>query len=597
MKFGKIFLAALLAVLVGGIVSFLFWMMVVAGFMGSMESQPLVEENSILQIDFTEQISDAPSSDPLSGFDFTTLKVTPSLSLYQVLQAVDAARNDDRIKGIYIRPKGVGALEIAVLEELRTALKEFKQSGKFIVAYGEMYEQGHYYLASVADKIFLQKEGMISWQGLAMTTVFFKGLFDKLGIEYEIYRPTSCKYKSAVEPYFLKEMSQPNREQTQQIIDSMWEVLASDVAADRGFDLAQFNTLTDGLALSMPADALKNGMVDGLIYEDEMEAWFEEQGVERNADRKFNFISLGSYASQLAPNIENLTAPQVAILYADGAIVDGEGSESGTIYGNTLAAEVAALRHNEDVKAVVLRVNSPGGSALASDVIWREITLLQAQKPVIISMGSYAASGGYYISAPADAILANRLTLTGSIGVFGAFPIVGEMLEKKLGITLDGVKSNTSGDFGQTILIGSSRPSTPLEKQLFTRSVDKVYESFTTKVASGRNLPLERVLEIAEGRVWSGVDALEIGLVDGNGGLKEAIAIAAEKAGLSDYRVEEHLPAADGLSAILSSLGAHIQNRFELNTLGEALLPYKKAREVLDQQGLLMYSPYQYSIF
>ncbi|MBQ8307550.1 MAG: signal peptide peptidase SppA [Alistipes sp.] len=598
MKFLKAFLAALLAVVVGGFLSTFIWIMVLAGMAGSMESPVVVEENSILKIDFMEQITDSPSTDPLAGFDFQSLEMTPSLSLYKVLQAIDAARNDERIKGIYIRPIAMDAISGAAMEELRAALVEFKQSGKFILAYSEVYTQGSYYIASVADKIYLQKEGAISWQGLSSTTPFFKGLFDKLDIEYEIFRPTVCKYKSAVEPYFLKRMSPENREQMQQVVNSMWSVVAGDVAASRGFEsVEELNRLTDRLALCLPEDALKNGMVDGLIYEDEMEPIFAEQGVERNADQEFNFITLGDYAAQLIPDVEHITDPAITILYADGAIVDGEGTVQGEIYGNTLASQIAELRKDEEVKAVVVRVNSPGGSALASDVIWREMSLLRDEKPVIISMGNYAASGGYYISAPADVILADRLTLTGSIGVFGAFPVMGEMAEKQLGITFDGVKSNSSADFGEGFLMGSIRPATPAQRAYLIRSVDKVYESFTTKVSSGRNLPIEQVLEIAGGRVWTGVDALQIGLVDGHGGLKAAIGVAAEKAGLSDYRVEEYMPEMEGFAALLSGLNVRLKAQHELDALGEALLPYKKAREVLKQQGVLMYMPYEITLF
>lgn len=597
MKFLKIFLAALLAVVVGSVLTTLLWVMTLVGMAGSMESPVLVEENSILMLDLSESITDSPTTDPFAGLDFMSMEMTPTLSLYKAMQAIDAAKTDDRIKGIYIRPLGAGLTSTAAMEELRAAIADFKQCGKFVVAYSESFGQGEYYLSTVADKIYLQKEGSLSWMGMSSTIPFFKGLFDKLGIEYEIFRPTACKYKSAVEPYFLKKMSPENREQNEQMIHSMWQVLNQTVAESRGITVEELNRLADNLELTLPEDALKHGLVDGLIYEDEMESYFAEQGVEKNADQEYNFVSLGDYASQLVPDVKNLTAPQVAIIYADGQIVDGEGTQSGTIFGNSLAEEIAKVRKNEDIQAVVLRVNSPGGSALASDVIWREIKLLQAEKPVVVSMGDYAASGGYYISAPADAILCNRLTLTGSIGVFGAFPCVGEMAEDKLGITFDNVKTNRSADFGQGFLVGTIRPTTPAEKAMLIRSVDKVYESFTTKVSQGRNLEMEKVLDIAGGRVWSGVDALEIGLADGHGGLKEAIAVAASKAGLEQFRVVESQPELEGLAAFFSSMNARIRAEYELDALGGALQPYKKAREVLDQRGVLMYCPYSYQLF
>ena len=593
MKFIKVFLAALLAVVVGSILTTLIWIFTLVGIAGSMEPQVKVENHSILKIDFAENITDAPVMNPFVNMNWMSMEVTENLSLYKVLQTIDAARNDDRIEGIYLRMNGIGSASGAVVEELRAAIEEFKESGKFVVAYNEVYGSTSYYLATAADRIYLQKEGLISWQGMAYTIPFFKGMFDKLDVKYEIFRPTACKYKSAVEPYILTKMSDANREQVDAMVSSMWSVLAEAVVESRGFEsMEQFNELTDGLELCMPADALKHGMVDGLIYEDEMDGVFAELGVEKNADDEYNYITLGEYATQVVPDLDNLSAGQVAIVYADGSIVDGEGVMDGTIFGNTLASKIAEVRKDDSVKAVVLRVNSPGGSALASDVVWREMKLLQAEKPVVVSMGSYAASGGYYISCPADAILADRLTLTGSIGVFGAFPVTGGMMEKKLGITFDGVKSNEAADFGQGFMLGAIRPTTPTEKAFLMKSVDKVYESFTGKVAEGRNLSIEKVLDIAGGRVWSGVDALEIGLIDSYGGLKAAIAVAADKAGLEQFRVEEHLEEPEGFAAYFSSLNASLKAHFALDDLGTAFLPYKKAQEILSQRGLLMYCPY-----
>ncbi len=591
MKFIKYFFAALLALFVWGILSSLIWIAVIAGIASSSDSAITIEPNTILKIDLAENIVDSPSSNPFSGFDFMTMELSQPLSLLKATQAIDAAAEDDRIKGIYINPNGMGTASSAALEELRQAIVDFKSTGKFVVAYSDGYEQGSYYLASAADKIFLQKEGMISWQGLSYNLPFFKGLFDKLGIEYEIIRPTACKYKSAVEPYFMTKMSDANREQNQVMINSMWTTIASAVVEARGFEsLEQFNRLTDDLQLSMPEDALKNGMVDGLIYEDEMNEYFAQMGMERNSENEFNMVSLGEYSMQLMPNIDTIGEKQVAIVYADGAIVDGTGEEEDTVYGNSLAELIKEVRLDENIAAVVLRVNSPGGSALASDVIWREVSLLQAEKPVVVSMGAYAASGGYYISAPADAIIANNTTLTGSIGVFGAFPIVGKALEEKVGITFDCVKSNKHSDFGQGFIAGAIRPTAPAEKALLMKRVDKVYESFTGKVAEGRNLSRERVYEIAAGRVWTGADAKQIGLVDDIGGLKYAIAVAADKAGLEKYQVVEHLSAAEGFAALFSGLNAAIKSRYEADALGLALEPYKQAREMMRFEGVMMYS-------
>lgn len=587
MNFIKTFLAGLLAFFAGSVLVFFFWIIVLVGIVaGSMDKQVAVAPESILKIDFSEVITDAPSTDPLAGFDFRTMSSTPELSIFQVLRAIDAARDDDRIKGIYLRLNGGGGVTgSALLEELREAIAGFKESGKFVVAYNEVYSQGQYYLASVADKIYLQPQGGMEWTGMSSNLMFYKGLFDKLDLKVEVFRPTVCKYKSAVEPYILDRMSPANREQMQQLLGSMWNHIVSTVAEARGIEPAVLNRIADELAVSLPEEALEHGLVDGLIYEDRMKEIFAELGVEADDDDEYNFVSLGDYAAQVPADLKNIASDQVAIVYADGGIVDGEGTGK-DIYGNTLAATLAGVRADEGIKAVVLRVNSPGGSALASDLVWREMELLKAEKPVVVSMGSYAASGGYYISCPADVIVADELTLTGSIGVFGMIYDTRDALKNKLGINIDGVQTNASSDF-----LGKG-PLTPVQRAMIMRGVDRVYETFTTNVAEGRNLPIEKVLDIAGGRVWSGEDALGIGLVDACGGLKTAIALAVDKAGLGEkYRVAEILEEPSGFAAVLASLNAKIRMSLVGSELGLMMQDYEQLREAVARQGVQMYSP------
>ena len=588
MNFIKTFLAALLAFVLGSLAILLFGMFILFAIAGSMERTVTVKEGSILRIDFSEVINDAPSSDPLAGFDFRTLQSTRQLSLLKVLRTLEAAAADDRIEGIYLRMNGMGGVTgTALIEELREAIELFKQSGKFVVSYNETYSQGQYYLASAADRIYLQPEGGMDWSGLSTSLMFYKGLFDKLDLKAEVFRPTVCKYKSAVEPYILDRMSEANREQMQALVDSMWGTIAEAVAASRGIDVEQLNEIADKLQVTLPEDALKYGFVDGLLYEDQMKEVFAELGVEDDGEGNYNFVSLGDYASMVGVDLDNLGADRVAVVYADGQIVDGEGYGD-AVYGNSLAAELADVRRDEKVKAVVGRVNSPGGSALASDVIWREMELLRAEKPVVVSMGSYAASGGYYISCPADVIVADRLTLTGSIGVFGMFLNPIDALKNKLGITIDGVKSNTSAG------MGSIEPLTPAQRASIMRGVDKVYETFTQDVAAGRNLPIEKVLDIAGGRVWSGNDALGIGLIDAYGGLKTAIALAVDKAGLGeDFRVVEVTQQPSGLAAMLSTLNVSVRKAFVRSELQELFGGYDRVQRLLRMQGVLMYSPYE----
>lgn len=588
MNFIKTFLAALLAFVLGSLAILLFGMFILFAIAGSMERTVTVKEGSILRIDFSEVINDAPSSDPLAGFDFRTLQSTRQLSLLKVLRTLEAAAVDDRIEGIYLRMNGTGGVTgTALIEELREAIELFKQSGKFVVAYNETYSQGQYYLASAADRIYLQPEGGMDWSGLSTSLMFYKGLFDKLDLKAEVFRPTVCKYKSAVEPYILDRMSEANREQMQALVDSMWGTIAEAVAASRGIDVERLNEIADKLQVTLPEDALKYDFVDGLLYEDQMKEVFAELGVEDDGEGNYDFVSLGDYASMVGVDLDNLGADRVAVVYADGQIVDGEGYGD-AVYGNSLAAELADVRRDEKVKAVVVRVNSPGGSALASDVIWREMELLRAEKPVVVSMGSYAASGGYYISCPADVIVADRLTLTGSIGVFGMFLNPIDALKNKLGITLDGVKSNASAG------MGSVEPLTPAQRASIMRGVDKVYETFTQDVAAGRNLPIEKVLDIAGGRVWSGSDALGIGLIDAYGGLKTAIALAVDKAGLGEnFRVVEVTQQPSGLAAMLSALNVSVRKAFVRSELQELFGGYDRVQRLLRMQGVLMYSPYE----
>ena len=584
MNFVKTFLAGLLAVVVGTFLVFFLWIFILLGIAGSMDKSVAVHPESILKIDFSEVLTDAPSSDPLAGIDLMTLQATRQLSLFKALRAIEAAGADDRIKGIYLRMNGEGGVTgSALLEELREALLEFKQSGKFIIAYNETYSQGQYYLASVADKIYLQPEGGMDWSGLSSNVMFYKGLLDKLDLRAEVFRPTACKYKSAVEPFILDKMSSANREQMQALVNSMWGTISGAVCESRGIDSVKMRRITDNLQVTLPEEALEYGFVDSLVYEDQMEDVFAELGVSDDYD----FITLGDYASQVGADLKNISADQVAIVYADGQIVDGEGYGK-EIYGNTLAAKIAGVRDDEKVKAVVLRVNSPGGSALASDVIWREVELLRAEKPVVVSMGSYAASGGYYISCPADVIVADRLTLTGSIGVFGMILDTREALKNKLGITVDGVQSNASSSFLAT------EPLTPIQRSMIMRGVDKVYTTFTNDVAEGRNLPIEKVLDIAGGRVWSGADALGIGLIDTYGGLKTAIALAVDKADLGDsYRVTEVTETPTGFAAFIASLNVSVREAFTRSELGLMMKEYNTVREAFRQQGVLMYSPYK----
>ena len=585
MNFGTTFLATLLAVVAGSVVTFVFWIVVFSGLSTAFQTAPTtIPESAILKIDLKESIVDAPSKNPMASFDFNTLQPTAQVTLFNALKAIDAAKNDDRIKGIYINLNGGGSVSINLLEELRTSIEDFKQSGKWVVAYNDVYSQWSYYLSSVADKVYIQPEGTFEWVGIAANSIFFKGLFDKLGVKVDILRPTVCKYKSAVEPFFLTKMSDANRQQMQEMVDNMWAVLTDAVASSRGIEKAELNRLADELAVMLPAEAVEHKLIDGEKYADEVEDFFQsEYGIDEP-----KYVTLGEYASGLKPNIDNVTAPKVAILYANGDIVDGSGSDD-KIYGYTFANSVREVAEDDDIKAVVMRVNSPGGSALASDIIWREVELLKAKKPVIVSMGSYAASGGYYISAPADAIVADRLTLTGSIGVFGMLPSYGKALENKVGITFDGVTTNKYSDLGNGM-----DPLNDAEYKAMMRGVDRVYGRFTSLVAEGRNLTIEKVLDIAEGRVWSGVQAQQIGLVDSCGGLNAALAIAVDKAELGDnFQIVEYTEPLEGIMAILQGMNVKVRQAISARSeLGELYNEYQQIESMIGKKGVYARCPY-----
>ena len=585
LSFGQAFVAALLAFVAGSVVvtvlSLMFFSGISAMFAPEVKGIP---EKAILHINLEQSLVDAPSKNPMGSFDFVTMSSTSPLTIYDALRALESAASDERIEGIYINYTGGGTVSLTLLEELRAAIINFKQSGKWVVAYNDTYSQGGYYLASVADKIYMQPEGSFDWSGLQMNTIFFKGLIDKLGVEVDILRPTACKYKSAVEPYFLTKMSDANREQTQELADGMWNVVLDAVSSARGIDKQELNRLADELAIVLPKHALEHKFIDGVKYADQMEELFEEEYGIEDAE----YISLSDYASSLVTDPKRASAPKVAIVYANGEVIDGEGSDD-NIYGYSLSKTLRKVAEDDDIESVVLRVNSPGGSALASDIIWREMENLKAKKPVIVSMGEMAASGGYYISAPADAIVADRSTLTGSIGVFGMIPSFGKAMEDKLGLSVDGVKTNANSGMGN----GFSALS-PTQYRAMMQGVDRVYERFTSLVAEGRNLTIERVLEIAEGRVWSGEQAQQIGLVDTCGGLMAAIAIAIDKAELGDnYQIVEVEEEMDGLMAIFNSLNVKVRQAMTSRTeLGELYNEYRHLEQMVGKEGIYALCPY-----
>ena len=578
MNFFKTFLASLLAFIVA---NFVWFFLLIIFFVGvaalSQSSTTVVEPKSVLRIDLAESIVDAPVNDPFSEFDPMSMNMQKSISNMDVMHAIGAAATDPNIEGIYINLDGAGIVTTSLLEEVRGYLKNFKEEGKFIVAYGETYSQGGYYLASVADSLYLNPAGQMDWRGLAMQVMFYKGLLDKLGVEPQVFRHGT--FKSAVEPYILNRMSPANRTQMETIANSIWGTLVNDIATSRNLSIDSLNMFASDLSAMLPEEALEKRLIDGLKYEDEVEDLLREK-LELDADEDINFVTLGEYVAS-KPYTETYSDNKIEVIYADGQIVQGR-SAKGTLGSTTLAEQLAEARLDEDVKAVVLRVNSPGGSALASEVMWREMELLRQQKPVVVSMGDYAASGGYYISAPADVIIANANTLTGSIGVFGLMFNAEKTLQNKLGVSIDVAKTNPSADMGSF-----HRGVTASEREFMMKGIEDVYSTFVNHVADGRNMNFDSVDAIGQGRVWTGSDGKRIGLVDEIGGLQYAIAVAAEKAEcIDDYMVRESTGEPTGFMAIMNKFSAHISDRKMRKEMGIFYDDYCSLRALMENEGV-----------
>ncbi len=502
----------------------------------SRDTAPAVKNKSVLVFDLSQTITDAPNRSSTSQVlnDALSGNAANTVSLRTVLESIDQAAKDNRIVGIYLAGSdGASSSGYATLREVRNALERFKATGKKIYAYDVDWQEREYYLSSIADTIVVNPIGQLAINGLSSESPFFGDALRKFGIGMQVTRVG--KYKSAVEPFLRNKRSPADREQTQQLLDDLWNEIVNTTSKARKLEPAQLQKIADSNASVEPEDALKNKLVDRVAYFDEVVASLKELTGEDKDAKTFRQINLKNYARTVESKLDRQNSKnEIAIVYADGSIVNGQGG-AGEVGGDRLARQLRELRQDDSVKAVVLRVNSPGGSATASEIIQREVILTRKTKPVIVSMGNVAASGGYWISTYADRILAEPNTITGSIGVFGQLPNI-QKIANQNGVTWDAIKT---GRFADTQTI--SRPKTPQELQLIQQSVDHIYDQFLTKVADSRKLEKSRVAEIAQGRVWSGVQAKSIGLVDELGGIQDAIRIAADRAKLgNDWQIEEY---------------------------------------------------------
>ena len=528
-SFFKTFLASFLgsAVLLGVIVILLITSLI-ASIANSSETNVTLKPKTVLYMNLNYDIPERTNSNSLAMY-FNTDKVDMA-GMNDILNNIDAAATDANIEGIFLDLSTIGT-STANIEEIRNRLISFKESGKFLISYAEAYTQSAYYLASVSDKIYMLPDGVLDIHGIASQGTFYKHLLEKLDIEMQIIRPANNRFKSAVEPYFLDEMSDANREQTSVYLNSMWNKICSDISASRNIEIETINKMADDLTLMFDTQAaVDHGFIDELIYKDELLAKLHEL-TNTDDNKKINIIKNTQYA-KVRPELMK-GEDNIAIVYASGQIIDGEGDDT-KIGSTTLSAAIRKARTDKKVKAIVMRVNSPGGSAVASEVIRREVELAAKEKPVIVSMGSYAASGGYWISSTADYIFADPNTLTGSIGVFGTFPNLKGFLNDKVGLTFDEVKTNENADFGSLY-----KPLTPYQMTMMQKHVTDTYDEFITLVSETRGLRKTFVDSIGQGRVWSGTDAIAIGLVDELGGIDKAIAYAADKAGLTSYSIKE----------------------------------------------------------
>ena len=590
-QFIRTFLACLLALVVAGVLASVFFVMVIASF-GTvfMEKVPEVKEKSVLRIDFSDPVFDNPDYTPLSlsGFsDLMNMQIR-GYALIDVLKAIEAAETDDRIAGIYLNITPNARMGLATMQEIRNALSVFRRSGKFIVSHSDFYTQSSYYLSSVADQVSLNPQGDVTWRGMASGTLFYKGLLDKLEVQVEAIRHGS--FKSAVEPFIMDQMSPENRQQIEMLLRSLWGTVVRDIADSRGIDSAALQSFATNLEIKDASYARQLGMVDTLMYGQQVDQMLGEWTEQEEP----NYVSLRSYIDRILMEESNVSKNKIAVVYAEGQIGDGK-SREGLVGGETLARQLAALKEDDEVKAVVLRVNSPGGSALASEVIWHEAEALRQEKPLIVSMGNMAASGGYYISAPADMILASPMTETGSIGVFGLMLNGEQGLKNKLGISVDVVKTNPSADMGMTVFgaVGV-RPLSQSEREYMQYGVEQVYKTFVGHVAEGRNLSVEAVDRIGGGHIWSGTDALGIGLIDGFGGLKEAISVAAERAGVSeDFRIVSPATDESRLTQIVKLLSAEARAQMFRGETGEVYEMYDMLRNILYSNSIQALTPYR----
>jgi len=585
-QFFKFTFASMLGFLLAGFLLILITVGIIVAAVSAGKSETVVvPEKTILMLTLDQPVSDRSSDNPFAHMNFSRPDVSTQLGLNDIVSCLKKAKSDPNVKGIFMDLGDVPSGQ-ATIEEIRNQLIDFKKSGKFIVSYAEVFTQKSYYLASVSDKIYLNPAGDMEFKGMVAQVMFFKGLLDKIDVEAQVIR--HGKFKSAVEPFTLDKMSEPSKVQTLAFITGMWNHLLDGISASRKISVNDLNAIANEYKIQSPEDAVSLKMVDKLMYKDEV---FDElkNRVDAKKIKDLKFMKLGKYA-RVPEDDKTSSEDKIAVIYATGDIVGGDGDDE-TIGSEGISKAIRKARLDDNVKAIVLRVNSPGGSALASDVIWREMLLAKKAKPVVVSMGNVAASGGYYIACAADKIYAYPNTITGSIGVFGIIPNMKEMFSKNLGITFDQVKTNPYADY-----IPVTRPMSDGEKKIITRNIENIYSTFTKHVSEGRKMTVAQIDSIGQGRVWSGVDAKRIGLVDEFGGLTDAIKEAAKLAKLKDFSTMELPEQKDTFEQLIETFSGDKSSVFLKSELGAAYPYFSYLSRMSRMQGVQALMPYDFII-
>lgn len=579
--FVKYTLATLCGLFLAGIALFILGILSIAGMMTMESAAPSIKPQSVLRLTLNGELQEDAPNDPLGDLFGSTY---PTLSLREIQTAIQGAKENPNIDGIYIEAQTLLGATPAMIRDIRESLADFKKSGKYIIAYGDNYTQGAYYICSIADSIILNPQGQVNWCGMASQPIFYKDLLEKIGIKMQVFKVGS--YKSAVEPFTATQMSDANREQVTSYLNDIWQTMLTDVSRSRSIKKDLLNEYADSMLTFRPAEELvRNGMVDSLCYIDGVSRMLRAKTGKDKGTLPLVSVKELAAATEATPK----KGDKIAVYYAYGDIVDRktEWSEN-VIDAETVCRDLRTLREDESVKAVVLRVNSGGGSAYASEQIWHEVKLLREAKPVVVSMGGMAASGGYYISCAANYIVAEPTTLTGSIGIFGLIPDASQLLSDKLGLHFDVVKTNAHADFGTL-----ARQFNPSEAQMMQGYIQRGYKLFTERVADGRNMKTGQVEKLAEGRVWTGRQAVENGLADANGNLQTAIKKAASLAQIKDYHTEYAPTPSPWYEGLFDQQKKDYLNTALQETLGTYYAPLMNLRQLRQMSVLQARIPYE----